>query len=145
MSLQGLILCAANLKPRQFIVIFQVENESLLWYNSIVPNKNLRPLVKPDDQTKFKLAGMIFQLARTKHSKIQKTFYSKFITAILNLSNILERIFVNKINEWNLWKHTSKDLNDVYLKENLFHYDLLLQIVGCPSGRLNPEFRLPES
>ena len=59
----------------------------------------LRPLVKPDDQTKFKLAGMIFQLARTKHSKIQKTFYSKFITAILNLSNILERIFVNKINE----------------------------------------------
>ena len=61
-----------------------------------VPNKNLRPLVKPDDQTKFELARMIFQLAMTKHSKIQKTFYSKFIMAILNLSNILERIFLTK-------------------------------------------------
>ena len=34
-------------------------------------NMNLRPLVKPDDQIKFQFAWMIFQLAQTKHSKIQ--------------------------------------------------------------------------
>ena len=39
--------------------------ERILVFN--VPNKNLRPLVKPGDQTKFELARMIFQLAQKNH------------------------------------------------------------------------------
>ena len=38
--------------------------------------------------------------------------------------------FFNKINEWNLWKHTSKSLNDVYLKKiyliMIYYYKLLV-------------------
>ena len=40
--------------------------------------------------------------------------------AISNYSNTLERFFLNKINEWNLCKHTNKDLNDFYLKKIYF-------------------------
>ena len=36
-----------------------------------VINKNLRPLVKLDDHTKFELAWMIFQLAWKNHLIIQ--------------------------------------------------------------------------
>ena len=60
-----------------------------------VSNKNLWPLVKPDDQTNFYLAQMIFQLAQNKIFKNTNTLYSKF-TATLNYSNTLERIFKRK-------------------------------------------------
>ena len=37
--------------------------------NSSVPNKDLRPLIKQDDRTKFQLTQMIFQLAQAKMFK----------------------------------------------------------------------------
>ena len=83
---------------------------------------------------------MRFHLAQTKHLKIQLHF-------IPNLW--LYKLFNDHLKELNKQNQLIKIMQARYqrfewcsFKENLFHYDLLQQIVGGPSRWLNPEFRL---